>query len=51
MMPPQYVSLFEETLDDLGLESIGYLTNWATAGCDPAIESACRGARLLRLRW
>lgn len=51
MMPPQHVSLFEETLDDLGLESIGYLTNWAAAGCDPAFESACRGARLPRLRW
>ncbi|MGV9711432.1 acetyl-CoA C-acetyltransferase [Gordonia sp. NPDC003424] len=26
----------EEALDDLGLEPIGYLTDWAAAGCDPA---------------
>ncbi|GAB91254.1 acetyl-CoA C-acetyltransferase [Gordonia rhizosphera] len=26
----------EDTLDDLGLEPIGYLTDWAAAGCDPA---------------
>ncbi len=26
----------EDALDDLGLEPIGYLTDWAAAGCDPA---------------
>ncbi|GAA1482187.1 acetyl-CoA C-acetyltransferase [Gordonia sinesedis] len=26
----------EDALDDLGLEPIGYLTDWAAAGCDPS---------------